>query len=67
MELEGHPTQDLIEELQTRGAVRMQGSSSGPNPQALRFLIESAGESGGFWLFCPYEAFDTGFDENPRV
>lgn len=65
MEIDGHPTQDLLEELQSRGAVRLTGSTSGPNTQALRFLAEQLDESPGFWLFCPYQAFDTGFDEQP--
>ena len=66
MEIDGHPTQDLIEELVRRGAVSLDGSSSGPRIDGLRFLTERMGEAAGFWLFLPYEAFQTGFDELPR-
>ncbi|MDQ3953773.1 MAG: hypothetical protein M3279_12560 [Actinomycetota bacterium] len=66
MEIEGHPTQDLIDELERRGAVRVAGSSAGPRVEALRFLTERLGDSPGYWMFLPYETFDTGFDEIPR-
>lgn len=65
MEIEGHPTQDLVEELERRGSVRMEGTSEGPNAEALRFLSEQAEGVGGFWLFLPQQAFQTGFDELP--
>ena len=66
MEIDGHPTQDLIEELERRGAVRVAGSSAGPRVEALRFLTERLGDNPGYWMFLPYETFDTGFDEIPR-
>lgn len=66
MEIEGHPTQDLVEELERRGAVRVAGSSAGPRVEALRFLTERLGDTPGYWMFLPYETFDTGFDEIPR-
>jgi len=66
MEIEGHPTQDLIEELENRGAVRIAGTTEGPDSEAVRFLIERAGMVGGSWLFLPQEAFITGFDEVPQ-
>jgi hypothetical protein len=66
MEIEGHPTQDLIEELERRGALRLDGSSSGPSPDTIRFVVERAGDVKGFWLFLPLEAFDTGFDQLPQ-
>lgn len=66
MEIEGHPTHDLLEELERRGAVRMDGSTSGPNTDALRFVTERVGDLAGLWLFLPREAFETGFDEPPR-
>ncbi len=66
MEIDGHPTQDLIEELERRGAVRVVGASAGPRVEALRFLTERLGDSPGYWMFLPYETFDTGFDEVPR-
>lgn len=65
MEIDGHPTQDLIEELERRGALRVAGSSAGPRVEALRFLTERVGDSPGYWMFLPYETFDTGFDEIP--
>lgn len=65
MEIDGHPTQDIIEELERRGAIRLAGTSAGPNIDALRFLNERIGESSGFWIFLPHETFLTGFDEPP--
>jgi hypothetical protein len=65
MEIEGHPTQDLLEELERRGALRLAGTTSGPNANSLRFVSERVGDVAGLWLFLPYEAFDTGFDEPP--
>jgi hypothetical protein len=65
MEIDGHPTQDLIEELERRGALRVEGSISGPHPETVRFLEERAGDAPGFWLFLPDETFLTGFDEPP--
>jgi hypothetical protein len=66
MEIEGHPTQDLIEELERRGGIRMEGTEAGPEAEALRFLSErhSSG-TGGFWMFLPYETFMTGLDDLP--
>ena len=65
MEIEGHPTQDLVEELERRGALKVNGSGSGPRIDALRFVSERVGDVPGFWLFLPYETFQTGFDELP--
>lgn len=65
MEIEGHPTQDLVEELERRGAIRLDGHAGGPNAEAVRFLEEQAGEVPGFWLFLPHRTFMTGFDEIP--
>jgi hypothetical protein len=65
MEIDGHPTQDLIEELERRGAARVVGSTAGPNPDAARFLQERMGDEVGFWLFLPHVTFLTGFDELP--
>jgi hypothetical protein len=65
MEIEGHPTQDLVEELERRGAVRMTGSTEGPHPDAMRFLQETGAGAAGFWLFLPETTFMTGFDELP--
>jgi hypothetical protein len=65
MEIDGHPTQDLIEELERRGALRVDGTTSGPHADSLRFFQERVGEVAGFWLFLPYETFLTGVDEVP--
>jgi hypothetical protein len=62
MEIDGHPTQDLVEELERRGAQRAPGSSAGPRVDSLRFLNEM-GEREGFWLFLPGETFQTGLDD----
>ena len=66
MEIDGHPTQDIIEELEQRGAVRMHGTSAGPRVETLRFLTEqSPQELNGLWLFLPEQTFETGMDETP--
>jgi hypothetical protein len=65
MEIEGHPTEDLIEELERRGAVRIAGSAAGPDPDALRFVTDRVGSTGGYWLYLPYETFMTGMDDVP--
>lgn len=66
MEIDGHPTQDIIEELEQRGAVRMHGTSAGPRVETLRFLTEqNPQELNGLWLFLPEQTFDTGMDETP--
>ena len=53
----------MLEELERRGALRLEGPASGPQPDALRFVGERLGETPGIWLFLPRSAFDTGFDE----
>lgn len=63
MEIEGHPTQDLIEELERRGAVRANGTSAGPSPETLLFVTERLGDVAGVWLFLPREVFMTGLDD----
>jgi hypothetical protein len=65
VEIEGHPTQDLLEELERRGALRVIGTSYGPDADALRFVSESLADTAGFWVFLPQEAFMTGFDDLP--
>lgn len=67
MEMEGHPTQDIVDELLRRGAVKADGSTSGPNAEALRFISGAMGEASGFWLFVPQETFFTGMDEIPGL
>ncbi|MEA2498141.1 MAG: hypothetical protein QOH26_546 [Actinomycetota bacterium] len=65
MEIEGHPTQDMIEELERRGSLRLDGTTSGPEAEALRFLTERAPDIPGLWLFLPQETWRTGIDESP--
>jgi hypothetical protein len=66
MEIDGHPTQDLVEELERRGGLRAEGSSSGPRIDSLRFLNERTGEDNpGLWLFLPTSAFQTEIDDAP--
>lgn len=65
MEIEGHPTQDLVEELERRGAIRIAGGIAGPDAETVRLLAESAGELNGYWMFLPTGAYATGFDEIP--
>ena len=65
MEIEGHPTQDVVEELERRGAVRVDGTSAGPRVEALRFVAERYDDTPGFWLFLPREVFQTGLDDLP--
>jgi hypothetical protein len=65
MEIEGHPTQDLIEELERRGGLRLDGTSEGPDADALRFVADRVGKARGYWLYLPYETFMTGVDEFP--
>jgi hypothetical protein len=66
MEIDGHPTLDLIEELERRGALRADGSPAGPNVEAVRFIAEQMQDVTGFWLFVPRETFQTGMDDFPR-
>ncbi len=65
MEIDGHPTQDLIEELERRGAVRIDGTSAGPRVESVRFVAEQMPDTSGFWMFLPYGSFMTGVDDVP--
>jgi hypothetical protein len=65
MEIEGHPTEDLILELERRGGARVTGTSSGPDVNALRFIAERFDDAAGFWMFLPNEAYLTGMDDVP--
>lgn len=62
MELDGHPTRDMVEELQARGAMVYPGTGSGPDPERLRMTLGQTTER-GLWLFLPGQAFNTGMDE----
>lgn len=61
MEIEGHPTQDLVDEMVRRGAVAVPGDPSGPSADAARKVPGS----GGFWMYVSAEAYDTEIDEGP--
>lgn len=66
MEIEGHPTQDIVEELIRRGGVRIDGGSGGPRVDGVRFLVERVGDQDGHWIFLPQDAYLTGLDDVPR-
>lgn len=61
MELEGHPTQDLLDELEKRGCIKAPGTGAGPDLDR----ISSTSPVPGLWFFVPPEAFDTEIDEKP--
>ena len=63
MELDGHPTHDLVDELQRRGARRYPGTAVGPDPEHLRLEERRASGETGLWLYLPPDAYNTGFDE----
>lgn len=65
MEMEGHPTQDLVDELTRRGAIRAEGTGLGPDPEAMAFISNTFGDARGFWMFLPRETYLTGMDEIP--
>lgn len=65
MEVSGHPTQDLVEELVRRGAAAVPGAASGPDPDAL--AASSLSGEGGFWLYLPGRVYETEIDEGPPV
>lgn len=65
METEGHPTQDLVEELQRRGGLLHPGTSAGPDAEALEFARRGGVAEPGVWLFLPNSAYDTAIDEGP--
>lgn len=63
MEIDGHPTQDLVDELVRRGAVAVPGSASGPDADLEGRLPELS----GFWMYVSSEVYDTEIDEGPPV
>jgi hypothetical protein len=60
MELTGHPTQDILDELERRGASIIKGTQAGPDPQQL-----SGAREPGLWVFLSRQVFETGLDEEP--
>lgn len=65
MEVDGHPTQDMVDELLRRGARMHLGNSLGP-------MSTEVGGGGlsierGLWLFLPEKAYDTEIDEPPAL
>lgn len=65
MELDGHPTHDIIEELKRRGALSFRGTRAGPDAKEMEFLRKRGDGDGVQWLMLPREVFETGFDEEP--
>lgn len=65
MELEGHPTQDIVEELQRRGGLAYSGDDSGPDDESLELARHRKVHERGMWLFLPPGAYETGLDEIP--
>ena len=65
MEIDGHPTQDLVDELVRRRAMQAAGTSAGPNLEALRFIADRHDDAQGLWIFLPSQAFLTGVDDIP--
>jgi hypothetical protein len=63
MELDGHPTHDLVEELERRGARPYPGTAAGPDPEHLRLEERRGSSDAGLWLYLPPDAYNTGFDE----
>lgn len=61
MEVDGHPTQDLVDELRRRGAQLHLGNSLGPMSSELGG--SSLSIENGLWLFLPERAYDTEIDD----
>ena len=64
MEIDGHLTQDLVDELVRRGAVAVPGDHSGPQRAA---VTERVPRLSGFWLYVSSEVYDTEIDEGPPL
>lgn len=67
MEPEGHPTQDIIEELQRRGAALYRGNAAGPDAESLALARRHVDPGPGYWLFVPVTAWETEIDEPPAL
>ncbi|HVE76860.1 MAG TPA: hypothetical protein VND22_08885 [Actinomycetota bacterium] len=65
MELDGHPTQDIVEELQRRGGLLYQGTDMGPDEEALTLPRHRSEHERGLWVFLPTAAYETEIDEMP--
>ncbi|HEY8200454.1 MAG TPA: hypothetical protein VII47_03790 [Actinomycetota bacterium] len=63
MELDGHPTHDLVEELERRGGRSYPGTAAGPDPRHLELEERRGSADPGLWLFLPPEAYNTEIDE----
>ena len=64
MEIEGHPTQDLVDELVRRGAETIPGNDSGPERAAAAGRVSP---QGGFWIYVSSEVYDSEIDEGPPL
>lgn len=64
MEIEGHPTQDIIDELVRRGAATVPGDSSGPDRAMISAVVP---ERKGFWLYVSEATYETEIDEGPPL
>lgn len=63
MELDGHPTHDLVGELLARGGHLYQGTARGPDPRRQDLQPALDPNEVGLWLYLPPGAYNTGFDE----
>jgi hypothetical protein len=63
MEPDGHPTHDLVEELERRGGQLYPGTAAGPDPEYLELAERRASTERGLWMYLPPGAYNTGFDE----
>lgn len=67
MELDGHPTQDIINELQRRGCTLYPGTDLGPDQNEVDKIGRSTSSRKIYWMLIPSEAFETGLDEDPAA
>lgn len=64
MEIDGHPTQDMVDELCRRGGQVSPGNSLGP--VSSRLGAGGTSVEKGVWLFLPGQAYDTEIDDPLR-
>lgn len=67
MELDGHPTADLVGELQQRGGYLYQGTGRGPDPRLQELQPLPDPDELGLWLYLPPQVYNTGFDDPPPL